>query len=241
MLRLADVELRYGHVRALKGVSIEVRDGELVALLGANGAGKSSTLMAISGIARPAAGSITSDGVDLAAASTRRIVEMGIIQCPEGRRVFGALSVMENLRMGATRRRDAAGARADLDRVFSLFPVLKERARQSAATLSGGEQQMLAIGRALMARPRLLMLDEPSLGLAPIVVQSIFRVIRDLHRDGVTILLVEQNVRQALAVADRGYVMASGCINIAGTGSQLRGNPDIESAYLASAPGGEAT
>jgi branched-chain amino acid transport system ATP-binding protein len=227
-------------VRALKGVSVEVRDGELVALLGANGAGKSSTLMAVSGIVRPSAGSITCDGVDLAAASTRRIVDMGIIQCPEGRRVFGALSVMENLRMGAARRRDAPGVRADLERVFSLFPILRERMRQSAATLSGGEQQMLAIGRALMARPRLLMLDEPSLGLAPIVVQSIFRVIRDLHRGGVTILLVEQNVRQALAVADRGYVMASGSVALAGTGEELRRNADIEQAYLSSAPRGEA-
>jgi branched-chain amino acid transport system ATP-binding protein len=237
MLSLDRLDIHYGHVHALKGVSIEVRDGELVTLLGANGAGKSSTLMAISGIVRPSGGSITYDDVNLAAASSRQIVGMGVIQCPEGRRVFGALSVLENLRMGAVRRRDPGGVRSDLEHVFGLFPILKERIRQSAATLSGGEQQMLAIGRALMAQPRLLMLDEPSLGLAPIIVQSIFRVIRELHRKGVTILLVEQNVRQALAVADRGYVMASGTVLLSGSGGELRRKPDIESAYLSSAPG----
>jgi branched-chain amino acid transport system ATP-binding protein len=235
MLTLDKLDIRYGHVHALKGASIEVRDGELVTLLGANGAGKSSTLMAISGIVRPSGGSLSYDGVDLAAASTRQIVGMGVIHCPEGRRVFGSLTVLENLRMGAVRRKDPL--RNDLDYVFSLFPVLKDRMHQTAATLSGGEQQMLAIGRALMAQPRLLMLDEPSLGLAPIVVQSIFRVIKELHRKGVTILLVEQNVRQALAVADRGYVMASGSVMMSGTGAELRGNADIERAYLSSAPG----
>jgi branched-chain amino acid transport system ATP-binding protein len=235
MLTLAKLDIHYGHVHALKGVSIEVRDGELVTLLGANGAGKSSTLMAISGIVRPSGGSLSYDGVDLSTASSRQIVGMGVIHCPEGRRVFGSLTVQENLRMGAVRRKDAV--RDDLDYVFSLFPVLKDRMRQTAATLSGGEQQMLAIGRALMAKPQLLMLDEPSLGLAPIVVQSIFRVIRELHRKGVTILLVEQNVRQALAVADRGYVMASGTVVMSGTGAELRNNTDIERAYLSSAPG----
>jgi len=240
MLSLDRVDLHYGHVHALKGVSMEVRDGELVALLGANGAGKSSALMAVSGIVRPSGGSLVYDGVSLATAASAQIVAMGVIHCPEGRRVFGGLSVMENLRMGAVRRRDARGVRADLDYVFTLFPILKERSHQSAATLSGGEQQMLAIGRALMAQPRLLMLDEPSLGLAPIVVQSIFRVIRELHRKGVTILLVEQNVRQALAVADRGYVMASGQVMLSGSGAELRGNPDIERAYLSTAPGAAA-
>ncbi len=237
MLSLDRLDIRYGHVQALSGVSIEVRDGELVTLLGANGAGKTSTLMAISGIVRPSAGTLSYDGVNLAAASSRQIVNMGVIQCPEGRRVFGGLSVLENLRMGAVRRKDPRGVRSDLEHVFSLFPVLKDRMRQTAATLSGGEQQMLAIGRALMAQPRLLMLDEPSLGLAPIIVQSIFRVIRELHRKGVTILLVEQNVRQALAVADRGYVMASGSVLLSGSGDELRRNPDIESAYLSSVPG----
>jgi branched-chain amino acid transport system ATP-binding protein len=237
MLTLDKLDIHYGHVHALKGASLEVRDGELVTLLGANGAGKSSTLMAISGIVRPSGGSLTYDGVDLAAASTQAIVGMGVIHCPEGRRVFGGLTVLENLKMGAVRRTDARGVRADLDHAFSLFPVLKDRMHQSAATLSGGEQQMLAIGRALMAQPRLLMLDEPSLGLAPIVVQAIFRVIKELHCKGVTILLVEQNVRQALAVADRGYVMASGVVMMSGTGEELRRNPDIERAYLSTAPG----
>ena len=236
MLKLDKVDVSYGHVHALNGVSIEVRDGELVTLLGANGAGKSSTLMAISGIVRPRGGSLTYDGTDLARAASFDIVNLGVIHCPEGRRVFGGLSVLENLRMGAVRRRDKRNVRADMEEVFSLFPVLSERKHQSGATLSGGEQQMLAIGRALMAGPRLLMLDEPSLGLAPIMVQSIFGVIREMHRKGVTILLVEQNVHQALAVADRGYVLASGSVMFEGTGEALRSNPDIEQAYLSTVP-----
>ena len=210
MLKLREVEVAYGPVRALAGVSMEVRDGELVTLLGANGAGKSSTLMTISGIVRARAGSLSWDDVDLSRATPYDIVNLGIIQCPEGRRIFGGLSVIENLRMGAMRRSDQRAARADMDAVFRLFPVLDQRRHQSGATLSGGEQQMLAIGRALMASPRLLMLDEPSLGLAPIVVQAIFKAIRELHGRGVTILLVEQNVRQALAVADRGYILSTG-------------------------------
>jgi branched-chain amino acid transport system ATP-binding protein len=236
MLKLDKVDLSYGHVQALNGVSIEVRDGELVTLLGANGAGKSSILMAISGIVRPRGGSLSYSGTDLARASSFDIVNLGVIHCPEGRRVFGGLSVLENLRMGAVRRKDKRNVRTDMEYVFSLFPVLSQRTRQSGATLSGGEQQMLAIGRALMAEPRLLMLDEPSLGLAPIMVQSIFTVIRELHRKGVTILLVEQNVHQALAVADRGYVLASGSVMFEGTGETLRSNPDIERAYLSTVP-----
>jgi branched-chain amino acid transport system ATP-binding protein len=238
MLKLDKVDLSYGHVQALNGVSIEVRDGELVTLLGANGAGKSSILMAISGIVRPRGGSLSYSGTDLARASSFDIVNLGVIHCPEGRRVFGGLSVLENLRMGAVRRKDKRNVRTDMEYVFSLFPVLRQRTRQSGATLSGGEQQMLAIGRALMAKPRLLMLDEPSLGLAPIMVQSIFTVIRELHRKGVTILLVEQNVHQALAVADRGYVLASGRVMFEGTGETLRSNPDIERAYLSTVPEG---
>jgi branched-chain amino acid transport system ATP-binding protein len=238
MLRLDNLQVAYGHVRALGGISIEVRDGELVALLGANGAGKSTTLMAISGIVRPQAGRIDYDGTDLARLSAFDIVRLGVIHCPEGRRIFGGLTVAENLRMGAVRRRDADGVRQDLDYVFSLFPVLAGRRGQSGATLSGGEQQMLAIGRALMARPRLLMLDEPSLGLAPLMVQSIFTVIRELRSRGVTILLVEQNAHQALAVADRGYVLASGTVTVSGTGAELRQNPAIERAYLSTAPQG---
>ncbi len=240
MLRLENVEVAYGHVRALDGITIEVRDGELVALLGANGAGKSTTLMAVSGIVRPRGGSISWDGMDLGRASCRDIVRAGLIQCPEGRRIFGGLSVLENLRMGAVRRGDRAAAASDMDMVFSLFPVLAQRRRQSGATLSGGEQQMLAIGRALMAQPRLLMLDEPSLGLSPLMVQSIFGVIRELRGRGVTILLVEQNVHQALAVADRGYVLATGAVTLSGTGAALRENPDIERAYLSTAGAGGA-
>jgi branched-chain amino acid transport system ATP-binding protein len=236
MLALESVDISYGHVQALSGVSLSVRDGELVTLLGANGAGKTTTLMAVSGIVRPRAGSVRWNDTDLAAATPYAIVGLGVIQCPEGRRIFGGLTVLENLRMGAIRRKDRAAARSDMEYVFSLFPVLGKRRHQSGATLSGGEQQMLAIGRALMASPRLLLLDEPSLGLAPLVVQEIFRVIRELHRRGVTILLVEQNVRQALAVADRGYVLSGGRVILAGTGAELRANPEIEQAYLSRAP-----
>ena len=239
MLKLDKVDLFYGHVHALKEISIEVRSGELVTLLGANGAGKSSILMAISGIVRARAGSLSYDGVDLTRASAFDIVNLGVIHCPEGRRVFGGLSVLENLRMGAVRRRDKRPVRSDMEFVFSLFPVLGQRKHQSGATLSGGEQQMLAIGRALMAQPRLLMLDEPSLGLAPIMVKAIFKVIRELHQRGVTILLVEQNVRQALAVADRGYVLTTGSVMFGGSGEELRANPDIEKAYLSAV--GEST
>ena len=237
MLKLESVDVAYGHVQALSGVSIEVRDGELVTLLGANGAGKSTALMAVSGIVRPQAGTMTWDGVDLARASSFDIVARGVIHCPEGRRIFGGLTVLENLKMGSMRRVEKKDVHGGIDRVFSLFPVLAERRHQSGATLSGGEQQMLAIGRALMAQPRLLMLDEPSLGLAPLVVRAIFQVIRELHRQGVTILLVEQNVRQALAVADRGYVLSTGRVMLEGTGKDLRSNPDIEQAYLSAAPG----
>lgn len=237
MLKLDSVDVAYGHIKALSGVTIEVRDGELVALLGANGAGKSTTLMAISGICRPQAGTITWNGVDLGKTSPFDIVGLGVIHCPEGRRIFGGLTVLENLRMGSMRRADKKLVPADLDWVLSLFPVLAQRRHQSGATLSGGEQQMLAMARALMAGPKLLMLDEPSLGLAPLVVKAIFQVIRELRRRGVTILLVEQNVRQALAVADRGYVLSTGTVTLSGTGAELRTNKEIEQAYLSAAPG----
>ena len=236
MLKLQTVEVAYGHILALAGVSLEVRDGELVALLGANGAGKSTGLMTISGIVRPRSGTLVYNGTDLIRASPFEIVGLGVIQCPEGRRIFGGLTVLENLRMGAVRRRDGVGVRRDLEYVFSLFPVLAQRRHQSGATLSGGEQQMLAIARALMGSPSLLLLDEPSLGLAPLVVQAIFRVIRELHRRGVTILLVEQNVRQALAVADRGYVLAAGRVILEGSAGRLRSHPELEQAYLSAAP-----
>jgi branched-chain amino acid transport system ATP-binding protein len=240
MLALDKVDVSYGNVQALHGIDLRVEDGELVALLGANGAGKSTTLMAVSGIVRSRAGTITYDGRDITRESPFQIVSRGLIHCPEGRRIFGGLTVAENLRMGAVRRKDKTAARREAERVYSLFPVLGRRRGQTGATLSGGEQQMLAIGRALMAQPRLLMLDEPSLGLAPIVVAEIFSVIGELHRQGVTILLVEQNVHQALAVADRAYVLETGAIALSGTGEELRSNPQIEAAYLSTAPGGPA-
>jgi branched-chain amino acid transport system ATP-binding protein len=232
MLKLEDLNVHYGDVRALKGISLEVNEGELVTLLGANGAGKSTTLMTISGIMRPRSGHITFDGHDLSRASAFDIVRMGIIQCPEGRRIFGNLTVLENLRMGAARRQDHRAVQSDLDWVCSLFPILGQRLNQSGATLSGGEQQMLAIGRALIARPRLLMLDEPSLGLAPLIVRDIFKVVQQLHSQGVTILLVEQNARQALQIADRGYLLETGRVVLSGPVPELRANPEVERFYL---------
>jgi branched-chain amino acid transport system ATP-binding protein len=236
MLRLEDVNVYRGQVHVLKDVSVEVEEGELVTLLGANGAGKSTTLLTISGILRPGKGHVIYEGQDLTTSSPYDIVRLGVIHCPEGRRIFGGLTVLENLRLGAVRRRDRQGVQEDLEWVFSLFPLLEQRARQSGATLSGGEQQMLAIGRALMARPRLLMLDEPSLGLAPVIVEIIFKVIGQLHRRGVTILLVEQNARQALQVADRCYVLETGRVVMSGPASELRTNPEVERFYL----GGQA-
>ena len=232
MLKLESVDVAYGHVQALSGVSIEVRDGELVTLLGANGAGKSTTLMAVSGIVRPQAGTMTYDDVNLARASSFDIVGLGVIQCPEGRRIFGGLTVLENLKMGSMRRVERQDLRGDTDRVFELFPGLAQRRHQSGATLSGGEQQMLAIGRALMAKPRLLMLDEPSLGLAPLVVKAIFQVIRELHRQGVTILLVEQEVATVFKMATRNYVLSSGKIIAEGSGEQLLQDEVIRKTYL---------
>lgn len=235
ILALKDVYVSYGHVQALKGIAIEVQEGELVALLGANGAGKSTTLMTISGILRPRSGSITYEGHDLTKISPNEIVHLGVIQCPEGRHIFGGLSVLENLWMGAVCRRDRQAIQQDLELVFSLFPVLKQRMRQIAGTLSGGEQQMLAIGRALMARPRLLMLDEPSLGLAPLIVESIFNVIRQLHNQRMTILLVEQNARQALQVANRTYVLETGQVRLSGKADELRASPEVQRLYLGGA------
>jgi branched-chain amino acid transport system ATP-binding protein len=237
MLKLEDVDVHYGEVRALKGISLEIHEGELVTLLGANGAGKSTALMTISGILRPRSGHITFEGHDLARTDAYDVVRLGIIQCPEGRRIFGGLTVLENLRMGASRRQDRREVQADLDWVCSLFPVLGQRMHQTGATLSGGEQQMLAIGRALVARPRLLLLDEPSLGLAPLVVRDIFDVIQQLHHRGVTILLVEQNVRQALQIADRGYLLETGRVVLSGPVLELRTNPEVERFYLGGSVG----
>lgn len=232
MLKLENIEVYYGHVHALKGISLEVHEGELVSILGANGAGKTTTLMTISGIIRPRTGTITYQNVDLTKLIPEGIVAQGIVQCPEGRRIFGNLNVMENLRMGAVRRKERDEVKNDLEWVFNLFPVLKMRASQSGATLSGGEQQMLAIGRSLMAKPRLLMLDEPSLGLAPLVVQEIFKVIQQLHQQGVTILLVEQNARQAMAIADRCYLLETGQVALSGTAAELKSNIALEQFYL---------
>jgi branched-chain amino acid transport system ATP-binding protein len=237
MLKLEDVNVHYGEVRALKGISLEIREGELVTLLGANGAGKSTALMTISGILRPRSGHVTFEGHDLTRADAYDVVRLGIIQCPEGRRIFGGLTVLENLRMGASRRQDRRDVQTDLEWVCDLFPILGKRLHQTGATLSGGEQQMLAIGRALIARPRLLMLDEPSLGLAPLVVQGIFDVIQQLHRRGVTILLVEQNVRQALQIADRGYLLETGRVVLSGPVPDLRANPEVERFYLGGSVG----
>jgi branched-chain amino acid transport system ATP-binding protein len=239
MLQLTDVHVRYGNIRALQGVSLRVGEGELVALIGSNGAGKSTTLRTISGLLRPTEGAIAFEDADITSAPTDRIVALGISHCPEGRHIFGSLSVADNLRLGAVSRSDATAVAEDLEMVFELFPILKERTGQAGGTLSGGEQQMLAIGRALMSRPRLLLLDEPSLGLAPLMVQRIFDTIAELKRQGRTILLVEQNVHQALDVADRAYVMETGRITLDGPADELRHEPKVEQSYLG--VGGVAT
>ncbi|MDF2759805.1 MAG: amino acid/amide transporter ATP-binding protein 2, family [Thermomicrobiales bacterium] len=232
MLTLHDVRVHYGAIQAVKGISLEVRERELVTIVGANGAGKTTTLRTISGIYRPTTGSITFEGRNLAALPSHEIVALGISQAPEGRQIFGSLSVRDNLMLGATRRADRAGIAQELDYLVSLFPVLGERMNQSGGTLSGGEQQMLAIARALMAKPRLLLLDEPSLGLAPMLVNRIFAVISRLKETGVTILLVEQNARKALEIADRAYVMETGRVILGGDARELAANPEIEKAYL---------
>jgi branched-chain amino acid transport system ATP-binding protein len=232
MLTLQDVRVHYGAIQAVKGISLEVRERELVTIVGANGAGKTTTLRTISGIYRPTTGSITFEGKNLATLPSHEIVALGISQAPEGRQIFGSLSVRDNLMLGATRRADRSGIEQELDYLVSLFPVLGERMNQSGGTLSGGEQQMLAIARALMAKPRLLLLDEPSLGLAPMLVNRIFAVISRLRETGVTILLVEQNARKALEIADRAYVMETGRIILEGDARALAANPEIEKAYL---------
>ena len=232
MLRLQEVHAHYGAIHALKGINLEVEEGQIVTLIGANGAGKSSTLMAISGIIRPTSGRIIFEGEDLTHLPSHAIVRRGISQVPEGRRIFPKLTVMENLEMGAYTRADTAQIRQDLDRVFLLFPLLKDRQSQLSGTLSGGEQQMLAIGRALMARPRLLLLDEPSLGLAPKLVETIFEVIREINAQSTTIMLVEQNADMALRVAAKGYVMEVGRIVLTDEAENLMANEDVRKAYL---------
>jgi branched-chain amino acid transport system ATP-binding protein len=232
MLRVEDVHVSYGRVAALWGVSFDVAEGEVVALVGGNGAGKTTTLRTISGLLRPAAGRILLDGEPLDRCSTAEIVGRGVVQVPEGRKLFPEMTVRDNLLLGAFPRGARAHQPERLERVFALFPRLRERARQVAGTLSGGEQQMVAIGRGLMAGPRVLMLDEPSLGLAPIMVEEMFRVIGEISRSGVTVLLVEQNTEHALAIASRGFVLESGRVVLAGTGAELLANERVREAYL---------
>ena len=232
MLALEGVIARYGPVTALAGVSLTVESAEFVCLIGANGAGKSTTLKAISGLVPAAAGRIRFDGRDIVGLPAQEILKRGIAHCPEGRRVFPYMTVDENLAMGAYVRRDHAGVAADLERVFANFPILAERRRQPAGTLSGGEQQMLAIGRALMARPRLILFDEPSLGLAPTVVETVFRIIADIQRQGTTVLMVEQNAYLALQLATRAYVMETGRIVLEGPADTLAENEHVRRAYL---------
>jgi branched-chain amino acid transport system ATP-binding protein len=232
LLEVDDIHTFYGNIEALKGVSLEVNEGEVVTLIGSNGAGKSTTLRSISGLTPPRQGSIRFRGQEITETPAEQIVKRGISQVPEGRRCFPRMSVRENLELGAFLRRDGDEVERDAQRVFELFPRLKERERQKAGTLSGGEQQMLAIGRALMADPKLLLLDEPSMGLAPILVERIYGTIEEINRQGTTILLVEQNANYALRISDRGYVLETGTVVVSDESSALRENPDVQKAYL---------
>jgi branched-chain amino acid transport system ATP-binding protein len=237
LLRLENVHTFYGPIEAVKGIDIVIGEGEIVCLIGSNGAGKSTTLMTISGILRPREGNIFFEGQSIGSLPPHKIVGLGISQVPEGRRIFPRLTVLENLEMGAyssvgSRKIDSGQFKAQLERVFDLFPVLGERRKQLGGTLSGGEQQMLAIGRALMSGPKMLLLDEPSLGLAPIIVGKIFKVIRDINNEGVTVLLVEQNAHAALSLSKRGYVLEGGKVAVQGTGEELLGNEQVKRAYL---------
>jgi len=231
LLEVQDLHTFYGNIEALKGVSLEVEEGEVVTLIGSNGAGKSTTLRSISGLTPPREGTIKFDGKEIGETAPQEIVRLGISQAPEGRRVFPRMSVRENLELGAFLRRDES-IRSDLDRVYELFPRLKERERQKAGTMSGGEQQMLAIGRALMSNPRLLLLDEPAMGLAPVLVERIYETVAEINRQGTTILLVEQNANFALDVAKRGYVLETGTVALSDTSDALRASPEVQRAYL---------
>lgn len=232
MLKIDNTDVYYGAIHALKGISLEVKEGEIVTLIGANGAGKSTTLRTISGLLKPKTGSITFLGQDIAGVRAHEIVKKGISQVPEGRRVFAEMTVMENLDLGAFVRKDKAGIQQDLKHVFELFPRLDERKNQSAGTLSGGEQQMLAMGRALMSRPKLLLLDEPSMGLAPLLIKEIFNIIVDINKSGTTVLLVEQNANMALSIANRAYVLETGRITLSGSAQELAASEDVRKAYL---------
>jgi len=232
LLDVKDLRTSYGKIEALKGISVTVDEGEIVTLIGANGAGKSTTLKTISGQLHPVGGSIEFMGASIAGKPAHTVTALGIIQVPEGRRIFPRMTVRENLEMGSYLRKDKAGIEDSFNHVFELFPRLKERIAQKGGTLSGGEQQMLAMGRGLMAKPKLLMLDEPSMGLAPVVVETIFEIIAQLNKDGITILLVEQNAHMALSVADRGYVLETGEVKLTGSGKELLVNEDVRKAYL---------
>jgi branched-chain amino acid transport system ATP-binding protein len=233
LLRVDELHVSYGSVAALKGVSLSVDSGELVAVVGANGAGKSTLLRTIAGLSAPRSGSIVVYGADVRSSAPEQRVADGISLVPEGRHIFGSLTVEENIKLGATTRSDGRGAiQTDLERMLSLFPILASRFRQRAGQLSGGEQQMLAIARALMAAPRLLLLDEPSLGLAPLIIDAVYRIIGELRRGGLTVLLVEQNIQRALQAADRAYVFDTGCVAVSGTAAELRAMPDLERAYF---------
>ena len=232
MLKIDNIDVYYGAIHALKGISLEVNEGEIVTLIGANGAGKSTTLRTISGLLKPKAGSNTFLGQNIAGVRAHEIVKKGISQVPEGRRVFAEMTVMENLDLGAFVRKDKAGIQQDLKHVFELFPRLEERKNQSAGTLSGGEQQMLAMGRALMSRPKLLLLDEPSMGLAPLLIKEIFNIIVDINKSGTTVLLVEQNANMALSIANRAYVLETGRITLSGKAQDLAASEDVRKAYL---------
>ena len=232
MLKIDNIDVYYGAIHALKGISLEVKEGEIVTLIGANGAGKSTTLRTISGLLKPKTGSITFLGQNIEGVRAHEIVKKGISQVPEGRRVFAEMTVMENLDLGAFVRKDKAGIQQDLKHVFELFPRLEERKNQSAGTLSGGEQQMLAMGRALMSRPKLLLLDEPSMGLAPLLIKEIFNIIVDINKSGTTVLLVEQNANIALSIANRAYVLETGRITLSGSAKELAASEDVRKAYL---------
>lgn len=232
MLKITDLHVRYGMIEAIKGISFEVNDGEIVTLIGSNGAGKTTTMHAISGLLKPASGSIMLDGVELTKTPAHKIVTMGLAQVPEGRRVFAQQTVEENLLLGAYFRKDKDGINADMNKAFELFPRLMERRHQLAGTLSGGEQQMLAMARALMSKPRIMLMDEPSMGLSPLLVKEIFRIIQDINKQGTTVLLVEQNAKMALAIADRAYVLETGKITLEGTGKELAADKRVRKAYL---------
>lgn len=233
MLKLENLDVFYGAIHALRGVSVTVEEGEIVTLIGANGAGKSTLLRTASGMVRPKSGTVTFLGENITKTPIGAIVSRGLVHCPEGRRIFANMSVKENLELGAYLRKDKAGIASDYDYALNLFPRLRERLSQNAGTLSGGEQQMLAIGRALMSKPKLLMMDEPSLGLAPVIVQDIFRIITTINQEHkISVLLVEQNANKALSVAHRGYVLETGRITLSGPGLELRSNPEVKKAYL---------